>query len=259
MFTSEAAEGSFRPISTHDPTRRSDREPTRRSADFQQQVDQASAKSAPQNGKWNFHQYTRKADVLFVLDCTASMQGELDAIRDSVISFVETVLADGVQTRVGLIEFRDRLIDEEHRALLFDGKPFTNNATNFQTEVAKLSASGGGDEPESSLDAILFALRQPFDPEATRIIVLVTDAPPHVPDKEARTVAEVSRAIKEAGIKQFHMVIRTQEAKNQVYLQLLHGTQGMAFELGRGDDFRSRANDFKRTLLNLGKTITRSR
>jgi hypothetical protein len=30
----------------------------------------------------------------------------------------------------------------------------------------------------------------------------------------------------------------------------------MAFELGKGDDFRSRAEHFKRTLMALGKTIS---
>jgi hypothetical protein len=187
------------------------------------------------------------------------MQGELDAIRDTIIQFVESVCAEGMQTRVGLVEFRDRLINEEHRALLFDGKPFTHNAAAFQREVSKLKASGGGDHPESSLDAILLALRQPFDPEAAKVLVLVTDAPPHIPDKEARSIKEVSEAIRAAEVKQFHMIIRTQETGSQVYLQLLQGTRGLAFELGRGEDFRSRAEDFKRTLINLGKTITRSR
>jgi hypothetical protein len=30
----------------------------------------------------------------------------------------------------------------------------------------------------------------------------------------------------------------------------------MAFDLGKGDDFRSRAENFKRTLMSLGKTIS---
>lgn len=237
----------------HDPTRRSNRDPTIRSSDVQTPIDQTK-REPPKAFK-----ELRKADVMFVLDCTASMKGELDAIRDTIIDFVNSVCAEGMQTRVGLVEFRDRLNGEEHQALLFDRHAFTANAASFQREVSKLKAAGGGDEPESSLDAILLALKQPFDPEATKIMVLVTDAPPHIPDKEAASVEEVSDAIKASGIKQFHMIIRTQEAKSQVYLQLLEGTRGLAFELGRGNDFRSRAQDFKQILMNLGKTISRSR
>ena len=199
----------------------------------------------------------RKADILFVLDCTGSMQGEIDAIKDAITSFAHTIESDGVRVRVGLIEFRDRLINEEHRALLFSGKPFTANPGLFEKEVAALKASGGGDEPESSLDALLLALKQPFADDSHKVLVLITDAPPHVPDKEARSVEEVAKAIKEANVQQLYMVIRTQDPSCQVYLKLLEGgTRGLAFELGKGDDFRERKEVFKKTLMALGKTIS---
>lgn len=200
----------------------------------------------------------RRADIMFVLDCTASMKGELDAIRDAFISFAESIQADGVRARVGLVEFRDRLIEEEHRALLFDGEPFTTDPESFRREVSTLRASGGGDEPESSLDAILLALRQPFAPGANKVLVLVTDAPPHVPDLEAQSVEEVAEAVRAAGVQQLYLVIRTRDPQNQIYLKLFEasGARGLAFELGRGDDFRARADDFRRTLMSLGKTIS---
>ncbi|MDT9341571.1 hypothetical protein VV11_019935 [Trichodesmium erythraeum 21-75] len=85
---------------------------------------------------------------------------------------------------MGLIEFRDRLINEEHQLLKFDRKVFTNNPILFRQKVAKIKAYGGGDVPESSLDAVMLALAQPFDLESNKAIVLVTDAPPHIPDKK---------------------------------------------------------------------------
>lgn len=198
----------------------------------------------------------RRADIMFVLDCTGSMRGEIDAIRDAITAFADSIASDGVRCRVGLIEFRDRLIKEEHRALIFDGEPFTSNPAVFRREVAKLTATGGGDDPESSLDAIMLALRQPFAAGSNKVIVLVTDAPPHIPDKDTKSMEEVLRAIDSAGVGQFYWVGRTLDAKSQVYLQLLQGRRGMAFELGNGDNFRSRAEHFKRTLMALGKTIS---
>ena len=200
----------------------------------------------------------RRADIMFVLDCTASMKGEIDAIRDAFIGFAESIQKEGVRARVGLVEFRDRLNGEEHRALLFDGEPFTSDPAAFRREVSQLRASGGGDEPESSLDALLLALRQPFAEGASKVLVLVTDAPPHVPDREARSVEEVSAALRASGVQQLYLVIRTQDPQSQLYLKLFEGagTRGLAFELGRGDDFRSRADDFRRTLMSLGKTIS---
>lgn len=208
-----------------------------------------SAKAEALQGK-------RKADIMFVLDCTGSMQGEIDAIKDAITAFADTIESEGVRVRVGLIEFRDRLIGEEPRVLTFAGQPFTNDPAAFRREVAALRATGGGDEPESSLDAVMLALRQPFALDANKVIVLVTDAPPHIPDKDTKSVEEVVQAIRGAGVQQFYLVVRTQDPQSQVYLKLLEGTRGMAFELGTGDDFRRRAEDFKKTLMALGKTIS---
>src|SRR5262249_53373593 len=153
--------------------------------------------------------------------CTGSMRGELDAIRDAILDFAQTIGADGVRARVGLIEFRDRFDNEDHRALLFDGQPFTDDPEIFRREVSKLEAFGGGDIPESSLDAVMLALRQPFDENANQVIVLVTDAPPHIPDVEAESVEAVAEAIRRVGIKQFYLVIKARDPMSQVYLKLL--------------------------------------
>jgi Mg-chelatase subunit ChlD len=198
----------------------------------------------------------RKADILFVLDCTGSMQGEIDAVRDAITAFADTIASQAVRARVGLIEFRDRLIGEEQRALLFDGQPFTSDAALFRSQMAQLRAHGGGDEPESSLDALLLALEQPFDPSANKVIVLVTDAPPHIPDVTAKSIDQVVQRMREVEVQQVYVVMQTQDPRSQVYLRLLEGRRGLAFEIGKGDDFRTRAEDFKRTLMALGKTIS---
>lgn len=201
-------------------------------------------------------QNQRKADILFVLDCTGSMQGEIDAVRDAITSFADTIQSQSVRARVGLIEFRDRLIHEEQRVLLFNGEPFTSDAALFREQVAHLRAKGGGDEPESSLDAVLLALDQPFDPSANKVIVLVTDAPPHIPDVTVQSIDQVVQKMREVAVDQFYVVMKTDDSRSQVYLRLLEGRRGLAFEIGKGDDFRTRAEDFKRTLMALGKTIS---
>ena len=54
-------------------------------------------------------QKKRQADIMFVLDCTGSMQGEIDAIKETIMDFADTIESEGVRVRVGLVEFRDRL------------------------------------------------------------------------------------------------------------------------------------------------------
>lgn len=217
-------------------------------ADRGSMADKISA-FATQQGK-------RKADILFVLDCTGSMQGEIDAIRDAIVAVANTIQTDGVRARVGLIEFRDRLIGEDQQVLSFDGEVFTTNPSAFRDQVAKLKADGGGDEPESSLDALLLATRQPFELDSQKVIVLITDAPPHIPDQEAQSIDHVLEAFNAVNVSQFYPVVRTQDPRSEVYLRLFSGRKGLAFELGKGDDFRERAEHFKRTLMALGKTIS---
>jgi Mg-chelatase subunit ChlD len=198
----------------------------------------------------------QSAEIMFVLDCTESMKGEINAIRDAIISFVDMIESDGVRVRIGMVEFRDRFYNEEHRVLLFNGTPFTNDSRAFKEEVMKLTAYGGGDEPESSLDALMLALKQPFNNDAQKVLVLITDAPPHVPDKETQSIEEVLAQIQRVAVSQFYLIIPVQEEQNQIYLRLCEGTRSMAFDLGKGNDFSERAEDFKRTLMSLGKTIS---
>jgi Mg-chelatase subunit ChlD len=200
----------------------------------------------------------RRADVMFVLDCTGSMGGEIQAIKDSISDFADTITSQGVRVRVGLIEFRDRLIGEEHRVLQFKGQTFTDDPVVFRSEVAALKADGGGDAPESSLDALMLALRQPFSADADKVIVLITDAPPHIPDLSTKSIDEVIQAIRANKLGQLYIVMRTQDEDSQIYLRLLEAARGVVFELGKGDDFRGRAEHFKRTLMSLGKTISAS-
>ncbi|HEY3993855.1 MAG TPA: VWA domain-containing protein [Ktedonobacteraceae bacterium] len=217
----------------------------------------AAPKEPPTLKKEVLHK-KRRADILFVLDCTGSMEGEIQAIKDSVTDFADTIASQGVRVRVGLIEFRDRLVHEEHRVLLFKGQVFTDDPAAFRSEVAVLQASGGGDAPESSLDALMLALRQPFAVDADKVIVLITDAPPHLPDAETKDIEEVLRTIRAQKLGQLYIVMRTQDKESLIYLRLLEAARGVVFELGTGDDFRTRAEHFKRTLMSLGKTISAS-
>jgi hypothetical protein len=184
------------------------------------------------------------------------MQGEINAIRDSIASFADTISSHGVRVRVGLIEFRDRFVREEAHVLDFNGQVFTQDPVIFRLKLSGLKATGGGDAPESSLDALMLALRQPFSPDASKVIVLITDAPPHLPDKETKSISEVLQKIHAVGIGQLYIVMRTQDPDSQIYLKLLESTKGLVFDLGTGEDFLTRAEHFKRTLMSLGKTIS---
>ena len=211
------------------------------------------AKTLPMLGGPGFRTGPRiGADIVFVLDCTGSMGGEIATIQRVLGQFAAEVERQGVPTRVGLVGFRDLFEDEPMEVF-----ELSANIKDFQASLARLQAEGGGDIPESALDALMYALQQPFKEENQKVIVFITDAPPHIPDRHTQSLDEVKAQMQRVGITQVYLVIPVQDKACDVYTELLRSRQweGLAFDLGEGSDFEARMHHFKKTLLSLGKAI----
>ncbi|MCE9564090.1 MAG: VWA domain-containing protein [Planctomycetes bacterium] len=158
-----------------------------------------------------------QADIMFVLDVTASMQNEIDGVKNGVRSFAAALQRNKIDFRIGLVAFRDLTFDgpAAMQVLKFRGDVFTSDAEAFRDQVGTLLASGGGDIPESSLEAVTEATNQPFRKSATKVILLITDAPPKVLDQNARhseasipaAVQRVAGIVKNKGIDSVHLVV----------------------------------------------------
>jgi Ca-activated chloride channel family protein len=145
-------------------------------------------------------------DVVFVLDVTSSMEREIRGVQQGIGDFASQIQSRNLDVQMALVAFRDRFYGEEPQVLSFAGRPFTSNSASFSREVDALHASGGGDPPESVLDALNLAARLPFRPNAVRVLILITDAAPKVPDKEMQSNEEVVRALRDNKIQQLHLV-----------------------------------------------------
>ncbi|MCY2964518.1 MAG: VWA domain-containing protein [Planctomycetota bacterium] len=170
-----------------------------------------------------------KIDVMFVLDITGSMQTVINGIRDGIVKFAEELDAKQFDARIGLLAFRDEIEGEESEQLRFPDEPFTNDSAEFRRQVGALMANGGGDEPESSLDAIAAAARLRYREDATKVLLLITDAPPKIPDKSTASVAAAAATLKEFGINQIHLVVNRHH--RQVYDALRIDAKGQFFDL----------------------------
>ena len=56
---------------------------------------------------------------------------------------------------------------------------FTSSISTMKQNLKGLTADGGGDGPEASSAALADALNTEWKEEATKMVVLITDAPPH--------------------------------------------------------------------------------
>jgi hypothetical protein len=121
----------------------------------------------------------RPVDIVFVLDVTESMQPYIDAVKQNVIAFAQDLQSNSRDYRLGLVTFEDYVVSAYPDCNCAYRNSFTSDVKQFTDWVGSLHAGGGGDIPEDQLDALAYAAKFPFRPEAEGIIIIVTDAPPH--------------------------------------------------------------------------------
>lgn len=192
----------------------------------------------------------QQIDVLFVVDVTGSMEGEINGIKNGINNFVSTLNSRELDTQVGLIAFGDRFEGEEPQILSFAGEPFTKDTNSFETKLGKMEMVGGGDNEESSLDALVLGARQPFREDATKAILLITDAPPKIPDKETPSIAAAEKFVRDKGIDQLHLVIS--DGDSSIFQPLQREVDGEIFSLAETAAARQ---NFDKILPKIGEKI----
>lgn len=158
-------------------------------------------------------------DIVFVLDVTQSLDPQIAGLRDGIGQFVKGLKDRELVARIGLVGFRDIISDQvPFERLKFKGDLFTDDTKVFAAEVGKLQATGGGDDPESSLDAIVEATKYPFQPKALKVLLLITDEKPQTKGNSA-TMLVAQKALRDKKIDQVHLIIKKADMLNYADLQ----------------------------------------
>jgi Mg-chelatase subunit ChlD len=118
-------------------------------------------------------------EVCFVLDTTGSMSGLIEGAKQKIWSIANEVVAakPTPSVKFALVAYRDR--GDEYVTRL---TPLTDDLDAVYADLRKLTAAGGGDQPESVSQALDEAVRKitwSADRSVLKIIYLVGDAPPH--------------------------------------------------------------------------------
>jgi cysteine-rich repeat protein len=127
-------------------------------------------------------------DVVFIVDTTGSMGGAICNVKLAIAALIDQIACvSGDDFQLGLLTFKD------HVEVLDDLAP--DNRDSVEQHVRALFASGGANGPEASDEALSTAVngldeadRDPgqqigdfdgtFRPDAVKVVVLITDAPP---------------------------------------------------------------------------------
>ena len=137
-------------------------------------------------------------DIVFLIDVTGSMQPAIDDLKSNIKNFFNSLSAADANGTAVVKDWRARVIG--YRDVKADGSnwyidnPFVRSTTQIEAQLDALNAAGGGDEPESLLDALYKVAKfgstpkcaQTEDPtkwryrsEASRVVVVFSDASFH--------------------------------------------------------------------------------
>jgi hypothetical protein len=127
-------------------------------------------------------------DIVMCVDVTSSMSPVLEQVKQGALVFHErlTQVMERLGMRIGrlrlkVLAFRDYCTDQDVIEQT-DFLTLPKQAKELARFVRALKPSGGGDIPESGLEALALAIQSPWnraDGDRRDIIVLFTDAPAH--------------------------------------------------------------------------------
>jgi hypothetical protein len=139
------------------------------------------------------------ADVVFLIDVSGSMKPCIDALRTNIEQFIDSLSRGEANNAPPVRDWRGKAVGyRDVEAARSEGipwivdNPFVRDAAALKAQLAGFRAEGGGDEPESLLDALFKVASmeatpkgsQSEDPnkwryrsDAARVVVVFTDAP----------------------------------------------------------------------------------
>ncbi len=135
-------------------------------------------------------------DIVFVIDGTGSMGPVIGEVKNKAIRFYEdlkSVMEEQGRTidslRIKVVVFRDYYCDSPD--VCMKQSKFFNlpaESENFRNFVSEIEAGGGGDAPETSLEALKYAIDSDWSDgrKGRHVVVLFTDTSAHPLDKEPK-------------------------------------------------------------------------
>lgn len=172
-----------------------------------------------------------QADIVFIIDTTGSMSGAINNVKNNVKLFVDELKSRGVSAGLALVEYRDIYEDGYDTT-----KVHKNGSSNwfydmdvYKEKVSNLRASGGGDGPESAVDALETARLLDMRASAGKIFILVTDADYKVGNRyDIPSMAAEIELLKNAGVS---CSVVTDSYYKSLYYNLYNDTNGIWADL----------------------------
>lgn len=122
---------------------------------------------------------TTKVEVVFVIDSTGSMGGEITAVKNNAVDFAQYLASNDISLRLGLIDYRDITADGNDSTIVHSSDySYWMNVTEFISALTNVSVNGGGDFNETPIDGLGHLTEGTFSwsSDAYKFAILITDA-----------------------------------------------------------------------------------
>jgi hypothetical protein len=120
-----------------------------------------------------------QADIMFVVDSTGSMGDDIDNVARNINDFVTRLKTEyDVAANFALVEFKDIEVNGLDSTKIVKNGAYNwyYNVDAYREAINGIYVSGGGDSPESDIDALEMArLIEDWRTPASKFIILVTD------------------------------------------------------------------------------------
>lgn len=185
------------------------------------------------------------ADLVFVIDTTGSMNDKIDALIETCQSFVDKLATRRIDWVAAVVGFGDLTVEGDRIV----ATPFSSSAERVKALLRGLPRySGGGNEGESSLEALQAALDQPgYRADAMKVVVLITDEP--ALQKKIRPAAMTGR-LREAGAIAFVL-----SPKIKYFRSMAADTGGEWWNVDSGGDFYKILEVFDKVATRVASTL----
>ena len=223
------------------------------------------------------------ADIVFLIDATGSMQPCIDALKRNIETFVDSLTLRSGNNVSPVRDWRAKVVgyrDFEADAEPYVDNPFVSDAVALKGQLSALSAIGGGDEPESLLDAVYRLATmgqtekgvQEADPSkwryrsaAARVVIVFTDAPYKeamaLPEAKGGVLGDVANAVMSNRIilsvfaPEMECYDRLSEIDKAEYTAIPVGSDGAQEALVK---FTADQANFRETLKQLAASVSKS-
>ncbi|KAJ2919164.1 hypothetical protein MD484_g1245, partial [Candolleomyces efflorescens] len=124
----------------------------------------------------------KQLDLVFIQDCTGSQGSYISSATKNIEQICAHIFESGKlqsreDLRVGLVAFRDH--PPQDHTYITKNFGFSSDIGQVKRDLTTLYASGGGDGPEAVTAALADALQMDWRQYASKMVVLIADAPPH--------------------------------------------------------------------------------